>query len=182
MFPFSFSRAANDSDRYTSWRKKRTSRTASSGTSTPSRTWGSQTSLADSLQSTASNVAWQGNSFISPPLTAQLYGRPPSNSSPTHSPVSPSRANKAQRNSPLQTSHNQSVRLDPRMASGSDDGYFSSTMANKQLSPIVEQDYFSPEGRPVPLPAEHPTELQICTPGGSELSETPRTYLWIKLY
>lgn len=173
MFPFPFSsKSSNDSDRYTSWAKRRASRTGSSGTSTPSHTWGSQSSLADSLQSTASNAPWPGNSLISPPLTAQMYNRPPS--SPPHSPVGPSRANKVHKQSSLQAAHNQPVKLDPRIASGSDDGYFS--MGSKQLSPIVEQDYFSPEGMPMSLPVEHPTELQICTPGGSEFSDTPRTY------
>lgn len=182
MFPFPFSsRANNDSDRYTSWGKKRTSRTGglpSSETSTPRHTWGSQTSSADSLKSTASSAAWPGNSLISPPLTAQLFTRPPS--SPTHSPVGPSRANKVYKHSSLQTIHNQPIKLEPHIASGSDDGYFS-TAGSKQLSPIVEQDYFSPEGRPMSLPVDHPTELQICTPNGTEFSDTPRTYSRIKI-
>lgn len=177
MFPFPFSsRPINDSDRRSSWDKKRTSRPGvfpSSGTSTPSHTWGSQSSLADSLQSTASNVAWQGgNPLISLPLTAQGFDR--SSLSPAHSPVGPARTNKVYKHSSFQTTHTQSAKLDPRVVSGSDDGYLSA--GSKPLSPIVEQDYFSPEGRSMPLPVEHTTELQICTPGGSEFSDTPRTY------
>ena len=168
---------------------KQTSRSASSGASTPSLS-GSQTSLADpSPQSATSDASWQGgNPLISVPLSALLIGRSASCAIPTHSPppvAGPSRPTKIPKHSALQISSTQSLKLDPRVCSVSDDGYFGS--GSKQLSPIVEQDYFSPERRTTPLPLEHAAERHVPTQNGSEQSDTPRMRLqnislWLDTY
>jgi hypothetical protein len=146
-FPFSSKRTAG------------TSSEASSG----------QTSLADtSLRSTSANVPGQDvNSPISFPLSAHLLAR--SASLPIRTPVAGSSRPKALKHSSYQISSTQSLKLDPRIVGPSDDGYF-----GKQLSPISEKDYFSPERMPIPLPSEHTTEKPCTTPGGSEYSDAPR--------
>ena len=157
MFPFPFS-------------SKRTS--GGSGASSLAES-GSQTSLVDpSLQSNAHNDGRQGgNAHISLPLSAHLLVR--SASFPSPPPTAGFSRPKPPKHFSQQISSTQFLKLDPRIVSTSDDGYFGS--GSKQLSPIVEQDYFSPERRALPLPIED-TEKPV-TPNGSEHSETPRMSL-----
>jgi len=147
-FPFSSKRTAGTG-----------SRDASSG----------QTSLADtSLRSTPENVPGHDiNSPISIPLSAHLLAR--SASLPIHTPVAGPSRPKGLKHSSYQISSTQSLKLDPRIVCASDDGYF-----GKQLSPIYEKDYFSPERIPIPLPSERTTEKPCTTPSGSEYSDAPR--------
>jgi hypothetical protein len=150
MFAFSFS-------------SKRTAGTCSSDASS------GQTNLADtSLLSTPVNVPGRDlNSPISFPLSAHLLAR--STSLPIRTPVAGPSRPKGLKHSSYQISSTQSLKLDPRLVYAPDDGYF-----GKQLSPISEKDYFSPERMPIPLPSEHTAEKPCSTPGGSEYSDAPR--------
>jgi hypothetical protein len=155
LFPFSSSKWA--------------SRTDNSGASSPSQ------SSSPSPQSPVSNSSWQGgNPSISAPLSALLLGRSALSSAPVYSaPLAGSnRPTKSYKHYSMPISSTQSLKLDPRIISISDDGYFVS--GSKQLSPIVEQDYFSPEIRTLPLPVEDIGQ-QVTTPIGSDHSDTPRT-------
>jgi hypothetical protein len=64
-------------------------------------------------------------------------------------------------------------RFDPRY-NEADDGSF--PIVIKQLSPIAEQDYFSPEKQTLPLPAEDVTPSQTSTPTESQYSGAFRAY------
>lgn len=160
MFPFPFP-------------STRTSRSTNSGASTPSRS-GSQTSLVESSIQ-PNDPCQSGNPLISAPLSALLATRSATNSIPPPStPIAgPCWPPKIPKHTSLQISSTQSLKLDPRISSVSDDGYFGS--ASKPLSPIVEQDYVSPERRALPLP-EDIHENRFPAQCGSEQSETPRTH------
>ena len=67
-----------------------------------------------------------------------------------------------------------SLRLDSRYNFGADDGTFIPVV--KQLSPIAEQEYFSPEQQTLPLPAEDVTPSQNTTPTESQHSGIIRMY------
>jgi hypothetical protein len=67
-----------------------------------------------------------------------------------------------------------SLRFDPRYYPGAVDDGFSPPMI-KPLSPIAEQDYFSPERQSLPLPPEDATISQISSPTGSQYSGVIRT-------
>lgn len=174
-FPFPSRASGSDSDKHSSWGKKWTSRTgtalpSNSGTTTPSHSASQASLAADDLQF-APTDAWKGEmADLTPPLAAHIIER--SSSSPAPSLAGPSRAPKAIKHSSLQPTSTHSLRLDSRVVSASDDGYFGAA-GSKPLSPIVEQDYFSPERRSMPLPLNQSAEM-VSTPNGSELSSTYR--------
>lgn len=179
MFSLSFPSRIPGSDR-SSWGKKRTSNNGAStsilpvssmsGTSTPRipSTSPSHTSLADSLQSNPFNA---GGVSLAPPLAAYLHGR--SVSTPT-TPSPPKATPRVAKHSSLQSPPTQpALKVDPRIMSVSDAG----TGTSKMLSPIVEQDYFSPARRSMALPVDNPMQTQeVTTPPISESSDAPRMY------
>lgn len=141
-------------------------------TSDSSNHWHADSSdLENALRTGPSHVAWINNSppFLIPPLGAQMIGR--SVSSPQPALVS-STTSKLYTHSTLRSTH--SLRLDPRYTPGPDDGHFPII---KPLSPIEEQDYFSPETQSMSLPLveQDITTSQASTPDGSQHSEIART-------
>ena len=141
-----------------------------SGIFTPqfSPTSPSHTSLAESssLQSNTGDVS------LAPPLAAYLLGR--SVSSPT-TPSLPKATPRVAKHSSLQNPPTQStLKVDSRILSVSDAG----TGSGKMLSPIVEQDYFSPAKRSMALPVDNAVQTQEVTlpPAISEFLDAPRMY------
>lgn len=176
MLSLSFSSRLSSNDR-SSWGKKRMSSNATStstlpmgntsGISTPQfpLTNPSHTGLKDSssLQSNTGDVS------LAPPLAAYR-----SVSSPT-TPSLPKVTPKVTKHSSLQSTPTQpTLKVDPRILSVSDAG----TGSGKMLSPIVEQDYFSPARRSVALPTDNGVQMQDVTlpPPISKFSDAPRMY------
>ena len=143
-----------------------------SGTSTPQLPSTNPSHTSDvgssSLQSNTNNVS------IAPPLAVHILSR--SVSSPTTPPLRKATP-RVVKHSSLQNPPTQpTLKVDPRTLSVSDAG----TGSNKMLSPIVEQDYFSPTRRSMTLPVDNTVQTQevIVPPPISELSDAPRMYTY----
>jgi hypothetical protein len=125
-----------------------------------------------SSRSGPSHVAWISDNYVpNMSLEAPIIGR--SASSPQSRPSSAFTANRLAKLyiQPLSRSTH-SLRLDSRSAWGPEDSYYFPGI--KPLSPIAEQDYFSPERRSLPLPVEQAS--QASTPNGSQYSGITRMY------
>jgi hypothetical protein len=139
-------------------------------------------SSTDRSRSGTSPSGWASSSHtLSTPPQAHVAGWPASSSPPPRLPLIPMVSTprpKFYTHSSAKSTH--SLRLDPRYyASGpvpyTDDPYLHPGV--KQLSPIAEQDHFSPERRSLPLPSSSERDITITSsqlynssPDGSELT------------
>lgn len=117
-------------------------------------------------------ASWVSCSNLSVPGQAHVAGRPASTPPPSRTspiPMVPTPRPKFYSHSLAKSAH--SLRLDPTYTSSSSpfpDDYLQP--GAKHLSPIAEQDYFSPERRSLPLPSERDITLSSSSPDGSEIT------------
>lgn len=122
-----------------------------------------------------------GRSVSSPP-TSPSYEVSPTDSDSSSSTATPARWGLKLQTNPAYSTSTHSLRLEPRPHSTDVFGYAYSYPLAKQLSPIAEQDYFSPESlrRTKPLPSGSSPSIAFSytspSPNGSHISEITRTF------